>query len=187
MTLPDVPLSPEAKDFWDRIQPRIRDGLADVARVPVGVLLWGPGIDSAHVLAPVRPHLRRLLRDRGHLAMLSEELCDSDSPVSIRVQQLVQAQNFDLVVSIPATPGAIAEIHDFASHPSVRAKTLVFINGEHVGGYGEQSLRALSTVMTCQVEYYPDDAHTEIVERVTLEQVQRIREIKFMYGWKVSL
>jgi hypothetical protein len=187
MTLPDIPLSPEAQSFLERIRPRISDGLEAVQRVPVGVLVWGPGVDSTHPLAPVRANLRTRLRENGHLAVYSEELCDSTLPQSTRIQQLVQAEMFDLVVSIPATPGSIAEIHDFAAHPRVSSKILVFVNEEHVGGYSENSLRALSTVLTSQVVYYPSTDNAGVIERVTLEQVQRVRELKFMYGWRGDL
>jgi hypothetical protein len=114
----------------------------------------------------------------------SEEITDADSDVSLRVQEFVQAQNFDLVVSIPATPGALAEAHDFASHPLVTCKMIVFVNREHRGGYSDQSLAALSTVLSCQLEYYPNVNETTIIEETTLEQAQRIRELKFIYGWK---
>jgi hypothetical protein len=63
---------------------------------------------------------------------------------------------------------------------------ILFVNREHVGGYSEQSLAALSTVLSCQLEYYPDVDDTEIIEHLTLAQAQRIRELKFMYGWKVD-
>lgn len=63
---------------------------------------------------------------------------------------------------------------------------LVFVSRDQVSGYGEDSLRALSTVLTAQVEYYPNDNDTGRIEEVTLAQVQRIRELKFMYGWKVD-
>lgn len=184
--LPDPPLSPEARHFLDRIGPRIRVGLDECSKIPVGVLVWGPGMSSAHPLAAVRLALRARLRQKGHLAMYSEELCDPASPHSLRVQQFVQAQNFDLVVSLPGTAGAIAEVHDFASHPRVSAKMLVFVSKEHIGGYGEDSLRALSTVLTAQVEYYPDDSDTGRIEEVTMAQVQRIQELKFMYGWRME-
>jgi hypothetical protein len=184
--LPDTPLSAEAQRFLERIRPRIETGFAALEKTPVAVLVWGPGVESDHPLAPMRAQLRTVLRERGHLAMFSEELCDPNLPHSLRVQQLVQAQNFDLVVSLPATAGSIAEVHDFASHPRVNAKLLVFVNEEHIGGYSENSLRALATVLTCQLIYYPSVNETNLIEVVTLEQVQRIRELKFMYGWRLE-
>jgi hypothetical protein len=117
MCVPDTPLSREAQAFFERLGPKIDLGLQEVQRVPVSVLLWGPAVDSTHPLAPLRPRLRATLREQGHLAVTSEELTQEESGVSVRVQEFIHAQSFDLVVCIPATPGALAEAHDFASHP----------------------------------------------------------------------
>ncbi len=61
---------------------------------------------------------------------------------------------------------------------------LVFVNIEHAGGYSNQSLTALSTVLSCQLEYYEGFDDVAKIESVTLDQAQRIRELKFMYSWK---
>src|SRR4051812_27065280 len=126
--LPDIPLSPEAERLLTRISPLIMEGLEEVNKVPVSVLLWGPGMDSTSPLTAVRANLRSELRRNGHAAFYSEELCDPSSHHSIRVQQLVQAQQFDIVISIPCTPGSIGEVHDFAADRRVTAKMLVFLN-----------------------------------------------------------
>lgn len=95
-------------------------------------------------------------------------------------QQLVQAQEFDLVVSIPCTPGSIGEVHDFAADRRVNAKLLVFINRQHVSGYASQSLEAISTILSCEIEYYPDETETKIIEERTLLEAQKIREMKYL-------
>jgi hypothetical protein len=99
--LPDFPLAPEAVELLSRITPRIQERLAEVNRVPVSVLLWGPGLEAKSRLAIVRASLRKKLRENGHAAFYSEELCDDALPHSIRMQQLAQAQEFDLIVSEP--------------------------------------------------------------------------------------
>ena len=135
----DPPLSREARVWTRKLLPRIQARLAEASRVPVGVLIWGPDISSSSPLASVRAALRRDLRHNGHAAFFSEELCDARTGQSIRLQQLVQALEFDIVVSLPCTPGSIAELHDFATDSRVNAKTLVFLNGAYVGGYAYQS------------------------------------------------
>jgi hypothetical protein len=100
----DPPLTQEARAFTRKLLPRIRARLAEAKRVPVGVLIWGPGITSDSPLAPVRAALRSELRGQGHAAFYSEELCDAGDVHSVRLQQLAQAQELDLVVSIPARP-----------------------------------------------------------------------------------
>ena len=180
----DAPLSAEAQAFLAQIAPKIQAGLEAISQVPVSVLVWGPGIESLHPLAPVRAEVRAALREAGHLAMYSEELVDPNLPHSVRVQQFVQARAFDLIVSIPGTPGSIGEVHDFASNAVVSSKMLVFLNAEHTDGYSSKSLVALTTVHTCNVVFYPSYADTGTIVECSLEQAQRMREIKYMYGWR---
>jgi hypothetical protein len=176
----DTPLTREAAQLLDRLRPRIQAGLSEVNRVPTSVLVWGPGIDSDSPLREVRYRLRSKLRENGHAAVYSEELVDLHSSYSIRLQQLIQAQEFDLVISIPCTPGSIGEVHDFAADRRVNAKLLVFINRQHVSGYGPQSLEAISTLLSCEIEYYPSETETTIIEERTLVEAQKIREMKYL-------
>jgi hypothetical protein len=179
-SLPDIPLSREAADLLERITPRILERLDEVRRVPVSILIWGPGIDSAHPLVPVRANLRLRLRENGHAALYSEELCDPSLGHSVRMQQLAQAQVFDLIVSTPGTPGSIGEIHDFVADSRVNSKILLFLNSEYLDGYSNQSLEALQTILSCQIEYYPSVGETSIIEDTVLRTVQRIREMKYL-------
>jgi hypothetical protein len=179
-TLPDIPLSQEASGLIKRLMPRIRNRLQEAHNIPVAVLLWGPGINSHNPLTKVRLKLRSELRKKGHAAFFSEELCDPALKDSIRLQQLAQAQEFDLVVSTPCTPGSIGEIHDFAADRRVSGRTLVFINREHMDGYSPKSLSAISTIYSCHLEYYPNEGNTGIIYEVALQEVQRIREMKYI-------
>jgi hypothetical protein len=128
--------------------------------------------------------LRRDLRLDGHAAFFSEELCDPHSADSIRLQQLAQAQEFDVIVSLPCTPGSIAEIHDFVADRRISDHTLVFVNNEHVNGYGPQSLLAISTILSHRLQYYPNERDTGVIYRVTMQEVQRIREMKYILARK---
>jgi hypothetical protein len=184
---PDIALSPEAARLISRITPQIHEALDDVNKVPVSVLLWGPGIDSHHPIYSVRAELRSELRRNGHAAFYSEELCDPTSPHSIRIQQLAQAQSFDLVVSIPCTPGSIGEVHDFAADRRVTAKMLVFLNSTYLDGYSPQSLQALSTLISCRIEYYTDKTDTSSILEVTFDTVQRVRELKYILAGRYQL
>lgn len=180
--LPDTPLAPEAQSLIDKLLPRINQRIEAALRTPVSILLWGPGIASTSPLARLRIGMRTDLRHAGHAAFFSEELCSSGSSQSIRLQQLAQAQEFDLVVSTPCTPGSIGEIHDFVADRRVSAKTIVFLNSEHINGYSPQSLEAISTVLSCRLDYYPNEDEVEIVRSATMEEVQRIREMKYIFA-----
>jgi hypothetical protein len=184
---PDVPLSPEAARLMAQIQPRIQQALAEVNRTPILVLIWGPGLESTSPLAAVRLQLRALLRAQGHAAYFSEELCEQSNEHSLRLQQSVQAQQFELIISIPASPGSIAEVHDVATDRRVGAKLLVFLNEESVQGYSAQSLQAMNTILGCRIAYYPSERDTALIETVTLEVVQRMRELKYLGAGRYQL
>lgn len=178
--LPDFPLSPEATELLNQLMPRIHQRLSEANREPVSILLWGPGVDTKSKLGHTRANLRQKLRENGHAAFFSEELCDQNSRHSVRMQQLAQAQEFDLIVSTPCTPGSIGEIHDFAADRRVHSKILCFLNQQFLSGYSAQSLAVLETVVSCQVEYYPSEWDVESILYLTLENVQRIREMKYL-------
>jgi hypothetical protein len=159
----DIPLKPNARKLLEKIQPKIAKAIKQVKSIPVAVLIWGPNIDSASPLGSVRAELRTKLREDGNTAFYSEELYDPTAGVSIRTQELIHAQEFDLIVSTPCTPGSIAEIHDFAVDRRVNAKMLLFLNKEHTDGYSAQSLAAVATVISCHIEYYPNDHETDLI------------------------
>ncbi len=178
----DDKLTPAASQLVERLRPRIAERLSEVRKIPVAVLIWGPGEISGHPMASLRMGLRARLRQEGHAALYSEELCDSGSEYSIRLQELAQAQEFDVIVSLPCTPGALAELHDFAADPRIRAKILAFLNEKFAGGYSAQSLQSLSTRLAFPLVYYPDETNTQVVYDVTLTTVQRLRELKYLDG-----
>lgn len=180
MNMPDTPLSEEAAALLNLLKPKIKDRLTEIKKLPIAVLLWGPEIIPNNPLADVRQNLCVKLREEGHAAVYSEEICDHNSAYSIRLQQLAQAQEFDLIVSMPGSHGAIGEIHDFAADKRVNAKLLVFLNEQHLSGYSPQSLKAIETILSCHLEYYPSENQTEIIERRTLEEAQKIRELKYI-------
>ncbi len=179
--LPDVPFTEEASSLLNRLLPRVRGRLLDVEKIPVSVLLWGPGIGSDSPLATIRMILRQKLRQNGHVAVYSEEICDETCEYSIRLQQLEQAQEVDVIFSTPCTHGSISETHNFITDPRENGKIIVFLNKKYLEGYSPQSISAISTVLSCQIEYYPNEDELDIIENLTLFEVQKIRELKYIY------
>lgn len=174
----DIPLSKEAQKLFERLQPRIEDRLAEVNSMPVSALLWGPGLTSECALSECRYDLRKNLRKQGHAAFFSEELCNSKD--SIRLQQLVQAQEFDIIISMPGTPGSIGEIHDFTADRRVNAKILVFLNDEYKNGYSNQSIEAISTIASCKIHYYQNLSNLNIIHEISCNEIQKMRELKYI-------
>lgn len=174
----DIPLSPNAQKLLDRIAPKIDRELQKIKKIPVSVLIWGPNPLSDSAIAKTRVALRAELRSLGHLAVFSEEIITEDA-ISLRMQQLAHAQQFDLIVSIPYTPGSIGEIHDFASDSRVNSKLLVCLNSEFMGGYSNQSLMSLRSVLTYEIITYNGHEELSIIHNLVIEHVHRIREIKY--------
>lgn len=182
--LPIQPLKPQAQKLFDKIRPKIKRELENVANIPVGVLIWGPGPDSLDELAKVRLELRSELREAGHLAMFSEELVEDPALGSVRVQQYVQAKEFDVIVSLPSTPGSIGELHDFANDSRVNSKILVCINSDFMGGYSNQSISALCTVLSLTPIYYDGLAQISFIKEEIHAHIQRLREYKYIIKGK---
>ena len=74
---------------------------------------------------------------------LSEELYDSANRHSNLVQQAAQAEAYDIVFSIPDSPGSIAEIHDFSRLPTISNKIVAFLNSAWSDDYSNRSLMEL--------------------------------------------
>ncbi|MBP6602832.1 MAG: hypothetical protein KA250_13560 [Verrucomicrobiales bacterium] len=178
----DIPLSPEAQALADATLPAIQEILDRAAKTPVSILVWGPDPDGANSVAAVRKELRRRLRKDGHAAYYSEELYDKTSKHSPRIQQIAQAQKFDLVLSVPDSPGSIGEVHDFAGDRRVSAKMLIFINVDYLEGYSAKSLIALESLRTCTVIKYDGSAGYDQIYEIADREVQSVRETKFILG-----
>jgi hypothetical protein len=132
-------------DFKRQIALKRAEALARISQVPVAALVWGPNPTATDPIAVARLQLRDALRANGHVADFSEDLYDPSSPLSAFAQQVAQAEAYDVVFSMPASFGAIAEIHDFARLPTVSRKVIAFIDQAHINGYSHQSLIAAKT------------------------------------------
>jgi hypothetical protein len=164
----------------DLVLPQIAEELGQVKSVPVSVLLWGESPASSTPLATLRIEMRKELRAEGHAAFTSEELCDSASPYSVRVQQIAQARHFDLIVSIPSSPGSIGEAHDFAADRRSSGKMLICLDKRFTDGYSTKSLDVLRSILTCEIEYYDGASDIGTIRQVVIREVQRIREVKYI-------
>ncbi|SEO20354.1 hypothetical protein [Mucilaginibacter sp. OK283] len=182
---PSKPLKPQAQKLFDQIRPKISQELSHVSEIPVSVLLWGPYPDDTHEVGRLRIDLRNELREEGHLAMFGEEIVDFKLTASLRVQQLVHAGQFDVVVSLPSTPGAIGELHDFAHDWRVNTKLLVCLNKQLMDGYSNQSISAVCSVLTFEAIYYDGYAELPIIKSEILNHIQRIREIKYIFKGRI--
>ena len=177
-----TPLSPEAERYREAVDHRRAAVLQQVRKLPIAVLIWGPAPTAGTTAASVRSQLREELVRNGHLAQFSEELVDPGSPFGLQIQQLSHVEAYDIVFSIPDSPGSIAEIHDFAKTPHLAHKIIAFLNQNWNSGYSNQTLLELQSRITCAVELY-DPANLPVcVISKALELVQRLQEIYYHLG-----
>lgn len=175
----DTDLSPEAKALLDRMMPNYYKKLEQINRIPISVLIWGPAPDTQSPIGMIRKELRQLLREKGNLAMFSEEICDPNIGFSIRLQQLVQAEQYDLIISIPETPGSIGEIHDFANNTRINKKILIFLDKLFSEGYSAKSLQSISCIFSSEIVTYSRE-YLEYILTYSLNVVNKIREYKYI-------
>lgn len=168
--------------FEEEVERRRREALARIQRIPIASLIWGPSPAAGTAVANTRLALREILHNGGHLARFSEELLDSDSPLSVFTQQVAQAEAYDIVFSIPDSPGSIAEIHDFARIPWLSNKVVAFLNSEWNDGYSNQSLIQLQSIATCQVQLYQASALPQCIIESALRFVHRLQELYYIAG-----
>ena len=103
-----------------------------------------------------------------------------DSDMSIRAQQLAQVVGFDLTVSLPASPGSIAELHDLASVDGVSHKIVVFLDSRHREGYSQRSLTGASSNFTPRLVYYEEGKFPKCVFDEVVHLLRGIQEHAYM-------
>ncbi len=179
MDLPQLNIQPSALDLLQKIKTKVHEEVEKSKKIPVAILLWGPSPTDTSEIAQLRLQLRTELTKLGHLAQFSEELITSEEKLSIKTQQLMHAQHFDLIVSIPCTPGSLGEIHDFICDTRVSRKLLVFLNEKFELGYSFQSIVSTSTTLTYRTMVYNGYEEVHIIKDTILEEAQKIREVKY--------
>ncbi|MEQ1676430.1 MAG: hypothetical protein ABL876_07010 [Chitinophagaceae bacterium] len=184
MKLPRLTLKTQAKALLKDIEEGVKAEMEEAKKIPVSVLLWGPSQDNNSKISKLRLSLRTDLTKDGHLAKFSEELIHGNK-MTIRLQQLIHAQKFDLIISLPYSPGSIAEIHDFVLDKRINKKLLVFLNEEYDYGYSNQSLNAVCSVLTFRAEAYNGFKEIPKIKRIVYDTVQTIREIKYLNQGKL--
>jgi hypothetical protein len=174
--------TPEAERYREEVDRRRLAMLTAVDGLPIAVLIWGPSPTAGTPAGDARVQLRDELVKSGHLAQFSEELIDSASPHSLQVQQLSHVEAYDIVFSIPDSPGSIAEIHDFAKIPHLSHKIVTFLDRQWNDGYSNRTLLEMQTQVTAGVQLYDAaDLPTCIIAKA-LVLVRRLQEVYYLLG-----
>lgn len=174
-------LDPFDKDKFDRdLKSKIERSLMSIRSIPISVLIWGPNPFSKTPVAKCRLALRESLEKLGHLCYFSEELFKPGAEFSLLAQQVAQVENFDLVVSIPESPGSIAEIHDFAIIPNVGNKILTFLDSRWDNGYSNTTLAERDSFTGPKIVPYDESMLPDPVLKRSLQEVQRLQEMMYI-------
>jgi hypothetical protein len=174
-----IPYNKEASDLLKIIKSKTKEEFDKAHKIAVAVLIWGPSPADASPISNLRKELKAKLMERGHLAVFSEQIVSRKNGLSIKTQQRMHAQYFDLIVSLPSSPGSIAEIHDFIGDPRLNKKMMIFLDNQFRRGYSNQSLEASSTVRTYETFFYNGVKGLKKVKNTVLKEVQKIREEKY--------
>ena len=174
-----------AEQYLVKVEQRRRAIMEAVLKLPLAVVVWGPGPNQTSAAAFTRLQLRDELIRNGHIADFSEDLIDPESPLALPVQQLAHVEAADLVLSIPDSIGSFAEIHDFARLPAVANKIIAFLNREWADNYSSRSLVELQSQATCAVEPYDATNLPGCIIERAMEHVRRLQQLHFFQGRRV--
>lgn len=181
-----VPKTQEAQNFHDNFYlPQREKIFEEIYAVMLSVLVWGPGQpgedEYQRALFKKRIEVVNKLRELGLDAFTSEEDCPTmkvvhnSLPLMVKEYGQARPNHVELIVSIAASFGSIAEAHDFAGKPEIASKMMVFYDKEKIeAGYSINSVK--ESYLVCSPFVYPQD----IKECHLLQEVERrVRNIQF--------
>ena len=100
--------------------------------------------------------------------------------INLSVVELLQAREYEYIVSIMGSPGSIGEVHDFCHMPGITHKMTICINEEHLSGYSAQGVLRIFEGNHGRIEKFkfPDDiTGCHLLARV-VNQVVKCAEAK---------
>lgn len=172
--------------FRDEINRKRLAALNKIANLPIAILIWGPNPFKGSITSECRMKLKEALNGLGHHACFSEELYDPKLGFSNVAQQVAQAEAFDIVLSIPDSPGSIAEIHDFARVPRISSKIVTFLNQDWNDGYANKALIELESIATTRVQLYKEDQLPNFIIDSSIDHIRRLQEVYYILGRRIN-
>jgi len=180
-------MSPRARRYFEgEFMPRYRAFQAEIRRIPLVILVWGPG-ESGGDLYKKQLQIRDALRMKGHAAVFSEEIPggDIEIPMSYRGQEFLQAHATDFVIVIQSSYGSVAEVRDFAEFRVIAFKLLIFIDERAKDGDSyREALKGLRILYgNVETYQYPGDIIEcdllgKVVQKVDVLQVTKWRALR---------
>jgi hypothetical protein len=169
-------------DFFKQVDENRKKALESIRKVPIACLIWGPNDSSGTPTANCRKMLKEELTKLGHYACYSEDLFDPNCDISNLLQQAAQAEAFDIVFSIPDSPGSIAEIHQFARVPFIGPKIVAYLDSSWNGGFANKALIDLQSPATCKIQPYQSKDLPYFIINDSIDFVKRLQEAQYLNG-----
>lgn len=160
MSLPfDMPagLTPEAQRELERWDAERQALVADIKKISLRILVWGPSPTSPSPVAQKRVQIRDALVAEGFLAVFSEIWATAEPGLSQKTNELTQALTAHLIIIlIEGSPGALAELHDFSSREDIGRKMLVMCPRKYSDGYSITGAGAILNKAFGNLDLYED-------------------------------
>lgn len=174
-------MSAEARALFRQVKRRIERKRQEMKKTPLMVLIWGPG-KSGGALYEKRKQIRARLIKEKFAAAFSEDLCKiPQEGDSLRVEEMIQASEADLVVLLYGSPGSIGEFHDFAQTKAIVSKMEIFVDSRQKDGYAFAGTLREANVQFGNVHtyVYPDDVTQCHLLGKVLTRLETMRRTKW--------
>lgn len=152
--------------------------VAKIKKIPLRILVWGPGTQSSSPVVRKRFAIRDALVAEGFLAVFSEIWKDSVPGLSQKTNELTQALGAKLIlILIEDSPGGLGEMHDFSSHEDIINIMYVMSPRRYSDGYSMQGVGAILARLGKLHLYEEGDIASCSVLTHALERAYALREI----------
>jgi len=172
--------TPEAEEEFKRWNEDRQGLVAQIKTIPLRILVWGPSPSPAsNAVAAKRVQICDALRADGFVAVFSEIWATAEPTLSQKTNELTQALSAHLIIIlIEGSPGALAEMHDFSSHPDIARIMYVMCPRLYQTGYSAQGAGQLLDLAYGNVYWYEDGEITDCkVLTRALERANALRQI----------
>jgi hypothetical protein len=155
------PMTSKAKHYNDEIFLHMIDAVEKLKRTPLSVFVCGPSNGETPLLQK-KIDIINDLRANDITAIVGEEqvsrlkLADENAGRTIQpdnIYELAIAQTVDLIVIIRASPGSIAEAHEFLNHHDISPKTCVCVDTAHADSYSDAGAISLHRSISKVIDY----------------------------------
>lgn len=172
-------LTPEAQRELERWDAERQALIAEIKKIPLRILVWGPGTASPNPVATKRVQIRDALLAEGFVAVFSEIWATAEPVLSQKTNELTQALTAHLIIIlIEDSPGALAEMHDFSSHQDIVRIMYVMCPRRYESGYSAQGAGKVLDLAYGNVYWYEDGEITDCkVLTRALERANALREV----------